>query len=171
VSDSDHKQCPDCAEQVLVPARKCRYCGYRFDGGRRDRSSLFADLFSRRRSRTQFGTLPEILADWGFNLRDGEGVGFFRLVTLDDRPGYLLVSAQRFVFFERGSRQDYQKVLEFPLSDLVTVQTAHRVLRWQLELHGRDFRHVLDGLQATELEQVASYLTRQREARLRNAEP
>jgi hypothetical protein len=171
VSDSEHKQCPDCAEQVLVAARKCRYCGYRFDGGRRDSPSPFSDLFSRRRSAAQFGTLPEILADWGFNLRDGEDIGFFRAVALDDRPGYLLVSAQRFVFFQQGWRREYRKVVEFPLSELVMVQTAHRVLGRQLELHGRDFRHILDGLQATELKRVASYLTQQRAARQRNGEP
>lgn len=26
------KKCPDCAEMVLVDARVCRHCGYRFDG-------------------------------------------------------------------------------------------------------------------------------------------
>lgn len=26
------KKCPDCAENVLVDARVCRHCGYRFDG-------------------------------------------------------------------------------------------------------------------------------------------
>ena len=27
----EYKRCPDCAESVLAAARKCRYCGYRFD--------------------------------------------------------------------------------------------------------------------------------------------
>jgi hypothetical protein len=29
--EPDVKACPDCAEGVLSAARKCRYCGYRFD--------------------------------------------------------------------------------------------------------------------------------------------
>jgi hypothetical protein len=29
--EPDVKACPDCAESVRSAARKCRYCGYRFD--------------------------------------------------------------------------------------------------------------------------------------------
>lgn len=33
LSDSGLKVCPDCAEEVKMAARKCRFCGYRFDSG------------------------------------------------------------------------------------------------------------------------------------------
>ena len=32
VSRGAHKKCPDCAELVLVEARVCKHCGYRFAG-------------------------------------------------------------------------------------------------------------------------------------------
>jgi hypothetical protein len=31
VSPATRKKCPDCAELVLVEARVCKHCGYRFD--------------------------------------------------------------------------------------------------------------------------------------------
>ena len=31
VSRATYKKCPDCAEFVLVEARVCKHCGYRFD--------------------------------------------------------------------------------------------------------------------------------------------
>lgn len=30
---AEFKACPDCAEDVRLAARKCRFCGYRFDEG------------------------------------------------------------------------------------------------------------------------------------------
>jgi hypothetical protein len=30
-NQEEYKECPDCAEMVRIRARKCRFCGYRFD--------------------------------------------------------------------------------------------------------------------------------------------
>ena len=58
------KQCPDCAEMVLEAARKCRYCGYRFDGQQSSQASeegLFAHLLRRApRHLTMVETLEQL---------------------------------------------------------------------------------------------------------------
>jgi Bacterial PH domain len=160
---SDYKPCPDCAERVLARARKCRYCGYRFDGGRHAQGSRLSDLLFTRLAGASIPTLPDVLADWGINLSDGEHVAYFRVAAMDGRPGYLLVTSERLVFFEHTWGRGHHLTVEHSLSDL-TVQVKRRILNRRLELHARDFRHVLDELQGKEVGRIASYIAKQRQA-------
>lgn len=103
----EHKRCPDCAELVLAAARKCRYCGYRFDQA--SYGGSLADLLRRPKSTT--ASLPELLSRWGTELRPDETVGYFGHCRLDTRPGYLLVTRDRVAFFA-GRRQE--RVIDWP---------------------------------------------------------
>jgi hypothetical protein len=135
------KQCPDCAEQVLAQARKCRYCGYRFD--RRRSGSLFGDLLDNLRNAAADGTLSQLLTDWGVALGDGEHVRFFRLVELDGETGYLLVTGSRLAFFASRRRSQYDKLLEFPLARVSVTYAQGRLRRRRLKLSADTGDHVI----------------------------
>ena len=161
-STPEYKPCPDCAEQVLAAARKCRFCGYRFDGARKPRLSLLTDLVPGPKRDRRDATLPEILADWGVSLDDAEAVAVFRLAEVDDRPGYLLVTSERLVFFAQVSRGEHEKVLEYPLDALSEVHVRGGRLRRRLELRGPDFQHLVQGPGAAEIERLGDYVARRR---------
>ena len=76
------KACPDCAELVLEAARKCRYCGYRFDRppSQAPQEGLFAHLFRRPAPHL---TMTETLQQLGVELRPGRAAR--RAVA---RPGH-----------------------------------------------------------------------------------
>jgi hypothetical protein len=151
------KQCPDCAEQVLAQARKCRYCGYRFD--RRARSPLFGDLLGNLRKDAPDATLPRLLADWGVGLADGEKVRFFRLVEIDGQTGYLLVTGSRLVFFAARGRSQYDQLLELPLARASTTPVHGRLRRRGLRLSGATFDHVVRGSSRGDLQRLAKVLS------------
>jgi hypothetical protein len=161
-STPDYKQCPDCAEQVLAAARKCRYCGYRFDGSRKPRLSLLSGLIPGLRQDSRDATLPEVLADWGVSVGDTEEIVLFRLAEVDDRPGYLLVTSERLVFFGQASRGEHERALEYPLDAFTGVIVQGGRLRRRVELIGEDFRHVVQGPGSADIERLADYLARQR---------
>ena len=147
------KQCPDCAEQVLAQARKCRYCGYRFD--RRAGSSFFGDLLGNLRNDAPDGTVPQLLADWGVALADGEQVRFFRLVELDGETGYLLVTGSRLAFFASRGRPQHDKLLEFPLARVSNTHIHGRVRRRRLKLSAATVDHVVRADSRGDLERLA----------------
>jgi hypothetical protein len=155
-----YKQCPDCAEQVLAAARKCRYCGYRFDGRRRRGGSLLGELFAGLLRETEEATLEEILADWGTSLAKGEVVEWFRLADFDHRPGYLLVTSRRLVFFRQASRTRHERALEYPLTLLSDVRLSGGPMKRRLELRAGVLGHAVHVPGHGELERLYELLER-----------
>lgn len=155
-----YKHCPDCAEPVLAAARKCRYCGYRFDGRRFPAGSMLGDLLGGLRKDTTDATFEEVLADWGTNLDEGEEVRWFRLADVDHRPGYLLVTTRRLVFFNQTSRSSHERAFEYPLTLLSDVRVSGRASKRRLELRAGTLGHAVHGAGGSELERLNDYLER-----------
>jgi hypothetical protein len=159
ISESeDYKQCPDCAERVLAAARKCRYCGYRFDAHRRDRGGVLADLIPALIRPNRKATMEEILADWQVKLGEHERVGFFSLAVMDERPGYLLVTSERLIFFAQTSRRNHAPWVEYPLAAVSRFHASGGRLRPRLELRGRDARHIVTGIGTAGTRRLEAYL-------------
>jgi hypothetical protein len=138
----DTKRCPDCAETILAAARKCRFCGYRFD--RTTGNEVLGGLF--RRSEPE-RTLEQLVEDWGEELDPGEQSVSMTFSSRDKVDGYLLVTNRRVAFFgpppddKRTGvvggllrRAEQAKLAELPLDELVSIE----VTRWprRLILHG-----------------------------------
>jgi hypothetical protein len=122
----EYKRCPDCAEQVLASARKCRYCGYRFDrtaGAARSEGGSMRDLLFRPKSTT---TLPDLLLEWGSELAPGEQVTYFGYCRAESRFGFLLITSARVAFFA-GRGED--RLIEWPRTDVRASKAGRRGLR------------------------------------------
>jgi hypothetical protein len=122
----EYKRCPDCAEQVLAAARKCRYCGYRFDraaGATRAGGGSMLDLLFRPKSTA---TLPQLLMEWGSELAPGEQVNYFGYCRADSRYGFLLITSARVAFF--AGRGD-DRLIEWPREQVRARKDGRRALR------------------------------------------
>ena len=142
-SAAETKRCPDCAEQVLAAARKCRYCGYRFDGAPRTRISGAAGLLAGLRQDSRESTLEEVLAEWGVGLAAGEQIRFFRLADVDGDPGFLLVTDGRVAFLRRHGRRRHDAAFESPLADVAHDVVRGRLARARVRLLGPGWIHVV----------------------------
>lgn len=132
------KICPDCAESVLAPARKCRFCGYRFDRPRAGAAQSLLERLGIIRYRRE-ATLPEVLADWGI-ATEHEEVVFFRYGEVDGQYGYLLVTDSRMLFVA-DHRREQSRVFEHQLTQVRAVDASGRGR--PLIVSGNNFRHVI----------------------------
>ena len=154
------KPCPDCAEMVLEAARKCRYCGYRFDRQPSQASKqegLFEHLF--RRSAPHL-TMAETLEQLGVELEPGERTTGLWLGQVKGIDGYVVLTDERLVFViglrhQKGSPVPWQHRLD----ELAGAEiTSHR---WKaaLLLHWRDSAAMrIDGLAQKDLQRLHSAL-------------
>ena len=162
------KTCPDCAEAVLEAARKCRFCGYRFDEGARppveptagagaSPSPLDAVLGMLRRPDQPSATEAELLAEWGIVLEDEEGDPVLGHGSIDGTFGFIVVTSTRFRFIPATSRAKPLRVAEeHSLSDLIRVHRGRHRLRRVLFVEWRGERTILrlDGHQLERLESL-----------------
>ena len=135
----DTKVCPDCAETVLAAARKCRFCGYRFDQPRPGATRGLLERLGLWRPQ-RMATFDEVLADWGIAIGAGEETASFRIASVDSQRGYLLVTNERMLFIA-DHRRNQSPVFEHPLGHVWTVRVARR--KHQLTVHGAGFEHVV----------------------------
>jgi len=133
------KVCPDCAETVLVAARKCRFCGYRFDEPPRGPARSLLERLGLWRALRPVA-FEELLADWGIELAEGETAACFRYVTLDAQVGYLLVTDLRLVFVA-DRRREQVAALEYPRARVENVHAARGGRHLTLEAGAT--RHVI----------------------------
>jgi hypothetical protein len=160
MADEDvDKRCPECAEKVLAPARRCRFCGFRFDTGGRERPAGALETIIPGPVHARHGaTMTQILAHWNVTLVADEEIRFFTAGVADDRNGYLLVTSGRIVFFAQQGRRDHETHFAYPLSSVGGVR--RRGLRWspRLMIHGPGGRHEIHGLGAALTRRIDGYL-------------
>jgi Uncharacterised protein family UPF0547 len=153
---AETKQCPECAEQVLAAARKCRFCGYRFDRGG---GGALAGLLPGMRKERPEVTLATIIADWNVSLASGEEVRLFRLAELDGRVGYLLVTGTRLVFFADRGQSRHDKLVERSLDGISHARIRGGSSRRQLEFGGFAWEHAVRVYGRGEMQRLADLLT------------
>ena len=134
------KNCPDCAEPVLLAARRCRHCGYRFD----EPESLAADrpgdgwlALVRRPPRRS--TIPAYLAQAGVMLDDDEDPFGMWLGRVNGEDAYIITTTAR--LFVTGVKLDKRRpslVGEYSLGGVVSVDVARRLLKSTLMVEWDD---------------------------------
>jgi uncharacterized protein UPF0547 len=129
--------CPDCAEEVLAAARKCRFCGYRFEPPVRERRAQPAGggglLDVLRVSPPAIDDVSGLVEEWGLELWPDEVVRDDGLcfAEIDGVLGYVLVTSSRFRFVvtKRGRRGEPEVRVNRELHRLRSAVVERRRLR------------------------------------------
>jgi hypothetical protein len=84
-------------------------------------------------------TTEEILEEWGVQLREGELPGELFVADVDDKPGFVAITSQRFIFVANAG-SGLTAVEEHLLSAARNVQVLRRGVRHKLRVtwHGTD---------------------------------
>jgi hypothetical protein len=153
------KPCPDCAELVLEAARKCRYCGYRFDRpSSQPQEGLFAHFF--RRSAPHL-TMTETLQQLGVELDPGERPAGLWLGQVQGVDGYVVLTDERlcFVMGLRHQKAATTAPWQRRLVELAGAEISTHRRKMALVLHWRDSPDLsIDGLAQKDLRRLHSEL-------------
>jgi len=153
------KACPDCAELVLEAARKCRYCGYRFDRPppQPAQEGLFAHLF--RRPATHL-TMTETLQQLGVELDPGERPVGLWLAQITGVDGYVVLTDERLCFvMGLRHRNETRAPWQRRLTELAGAEIAAHRRKATLVLRWRDSPAMsIDGLAQKDLKRLHSAL-------------
>jgi hypothetical protein len=169
----DWKQCPECAEFVRAEARKCRFCGWRFDGATADANASAGVARRLSGSRAQDQSLADLLESWGVELGPGEQVAFFLPARVERADGFILVTDLKLSFVGDLSMNPLRKLLSrsgssapghallFSLPVHALNAASTKGLRRRLTLRDRGGQEVVvDGLRHSDRDRIVSYLER-----------